>query len=413
MSKKRRNSETDYDLFYAEKIIEKSKYDTYFKKLSHNEKITVIDKEIEIYNYGINEIPLRYKIMNSHLPIATKLLIFNKLDEFENISPENMEYSKINKWIQGLSLIPFDNYIKIGITIEDGSDKINNYLHSAYKILNSTIYGQTSVKNKLMQILAQWISNPNSTNQILALEGPAGVGKTSLIKEGLSKIVNRPFSFYALGGANDVSILEGHSYTYEGGTWGRIVEILMESKAMNPIIFFDELDKISKTIKGNEITGLLTHITDPVQNNVYQDKYYSGINLDLSKAMFVFSFNEMDKINPILLNRLTIIKFEEYNLNDKIAIMKDYMLPKIIKNIGLKEEDVLFNNDIIKYVIKKYVEKEEGLRNSKSTFENILLKINLLKLVDSKSELFIKKKEFTFPLQLTESIIDYLQTNYF
>lgn len=405
MSKKKRsNSEQDV---YHNKIVEKSELDSYFRNLDHNKQVDIINKESEIYNFNSTEIPIRYKIIYSKLPIATKLLILNKLDSFDNMATDNSEYNKLSKWITGLSLIPFDNYITLQISLNDGTEKINSYLNEAYKILNATLYGQYNVKNKIMQILAQWITNPGATSQILALEGPAGVGKTSLIKDGVSKILDRPFSFYALGGANDISILEGHSYTYEGAMWGRIVEMLMESKVMNPIIFFDELDKLSKTAKGNEMSGLLIHLTDTLQNNLFQDKYYSGINIDLSKALIIFSFNDIKKINPILRNRLTIIKFEEYNLNDKIVITRDYVLPKILKNIGFQENEVIFNDNIIKYIIVKYVENEEGIRNIKTCFENILMKINLLKLLAKESNIITSYNidNIQFPLEITESVV--------
>jgi ATP-dependent Lon protease len=264
-----------------------------------------------------------------------------------------------------------------------------------------------------MQILAQWISNPNSTGQVIALEGPPGVGKTSLVRNGVSKALNRPFCFYALGGATDVSNLEGHSYTYEGAIWGRMAEMLMESKVMNPVIFFDELDKISDTPKGEEISGLLTHLTDYSQNNVFQDKYFSGINLDFSKAIFFFSYNNVNLINPILKDRLTIIKFNGYSLDEKIVIVKDYILPDILNNIGFKSCDIIFNNDIIKYIILNYNGNEDGVREIRRTIEELLLKINLLKLMKCKKnndllDITYNIQNLEFPLNISTSIVDNL-----
>ena len=283
--RKRRNSESD---IYYYKILERSKYDNYFKKQNKDKQIEILDKENEIYNYFNNEIPIRYRILYSSLPMATKSLIIQKIDLFEEMAHTDNEYSKLNKWFKGLSQIPFDKYIYMPVSLKDNNTKVQKFLFDSYQILKNTIYGQFEAKNKIMQILAQWISNPNSIGQIIALEGPPGVGKTSLVKNGVSKALNRPFCFYALGGATDVSNLEGHSYTYEGATWGRMVEMLMESKVMNPVIFFDELDKISKSSKGAEISGLLTHLTDYTQNNIFNDKYFSGVDIDFSKSIFFF-----------------------------------------------------------------------------------------------------------------------------
>ena len=406
--RKRGNSEVDY---YSFKIKERSKYDEYFRFLDKNKQIEILDKENEIYNYNYQEIPLRYKIILSTLPISTKSLIIKKIDLYENLETESSEYNKLSKWIWGLSQIPFDKYIIMPVSKNNDEYKIQEYLFKSYQILNDTIYGQNDAKNKIMQILAQWISNPNSSGQVIALEGPPGVGKTSLVRYGVSNVLNRPFSFYALGGATDITNLEGHSYTYEGATWGRIVEMLMESKVMNPVIFFDELDKISDSAKGEEISGLLTHITDYSQNNIYQDKYFSGINLDLSKAIFFFSYNNVNLINPILKDRLTIVKFKGYNINDKINITRDYILPKLLENIGFNKNDIYINDDVIKYIIINYCRNEDGVREIKRYMEELLLKINLLKLMKNKENndlLDIKYNiaDLEFPLNITIDIIN-------
>ena len=142
-------------------------------------------------------------------------------------------------------------------------------------------------------------------------EGPPGTGKTTLAKRGISKCLidyegnTRPFAFIALGGSSNGSTLEGHNYTYVGSTYGRIVDILMETKCMNPIIYIDELDKISKTEHGKEIVGILTHLTDTTQNDTWCDKYFSGVKLDLSRVLFIFSYNDPSLIDKILLDRNT------------------------------------------------------------------------------------------------------------
>jgi len=406
--RKRRNSESD---IYYYRILERSKYDNYFKKQNKDKQIEILDKENEIYNYFNSEIPLRYKILYSSLPMATKSLIIQKIDLFEAMSSTDNEYSKLNKWFKGLSQIPFDNYIYMPVSLKDNNIKIQKFLFDSYQILKNTIYGQLEAKNKIMQILAQWISNPNSIGQIIALEGPPGVGKTSLVKNGVSKALNRPFCFYALGGATDVSNLEGHSYTYEGATWGRIVEMLMESKVMNPVIFFDELDKISKSSKGSEISGLLTHLTDYTQNNIFNDKYFSGIDIDFSKSIFFFSYNDVRHINPILKDRLTIVKFLGYSIDEKIKIVQDFIIPELLKNIGFNQNDIIIDTNNIKYIINKYTHNEDGVRNIKRCIEDLFLKINLLRLIkdnDTKNMIDIQYKinNLSFPLNITTLIID-------
>jgi len=406
---KRVRSNSENDFYY--KIIERGKNDEYFKKQKKNIQIDIINKENEIYKYFDNDTPLRYKILYSLLPIHTKSLIIQKIDIYESMSIEDIEYSKLNKWIKGLSQIPFDTFVYTQISKNDHEKKIQKYLLDSYEILNNTIYGQNEAKNKIMQILAQWISNPNSSGQVIALEGPPGVGKTSLIKNGVSIALNKPFCFYALGGATDISNLEGHSYTYEGANWGRIAEMLMQSKVMNPVIFFDELDKISDTPNGNEITGLLTHLTDDTQNNLFNDKYFSGIDLDVSKINFFFSFNDINLINPILKDRLTIIKFTGYSVEEKVFIVRDFIIPNLLKNIGFLQEDINITNDTIKFVINTYTHNEDGVRNIKRVMEEIFLKINLLKLIKTnKTNIGIEYniRTLSFPLTITCDIINIL-----
>jgi len=163
----------------------------------------------------------------------------------------------------------------------------------------------------------------------LLLYGKAGTGKTTLIKEGISKILNRNFEFIALGGATDSSFLEGHSYTYEGSQSGKIVDILIKSRCMNPVIYFDELDKISETPKGEEIAGILTHLTDTSQNSQFHDKYFSEIDFDLSKCLFIFSYNDESRINPILKDRMYRIQTDGYDSKQKIVIANNYLLPRL------------------------------------------------------------------------------------
>lgn len=407
------------------KILNRCRYDEYFNNLSKEEQINIIKKEMTIYNQFNNIVPLRYRIINSSMDNAIKYAILNKIDQYESMSEDNNEYSKLQKWIDGVSRIPFCQYATHNINdiVKNGSGglkeigSVQEYLNNVYQILDETIYGQTKVKNKIVEIIAQWISNPSAKPQIIALEGPPGVGKTSLIKNGVSIALKRPFAFYALGGASDISNLEGHSYTYEGAIWGQIVDMLMQTKVMNPIIFFDELDKISGSAKGSEINGLLTHIIDSTQNNSFQDKYFSGINIDLSRVLFFFSFNDIDQINPIVRDRLTIIKFEQYTLVDKIIICKKYLIPEIMENIGFTQAKLVVNYDddkLITHIIKKSEINDKnntGIRSIKKFIENIFLKINFKRFVNTNPCDNKKSKLITFPFTLTVDFVDNLCCN--
>ena len=227
---------------------------------------------------------------------------------------------------------------------------------------------------------------------------------TSLAKKGISKCLidenneTRPFSFIALGGSANGSTIEGHSYTYMNSTWGKIVEILMDSKCMNPIIYIDELDKVSKTEHGKEIIGILTHMIDSTQNDSFQDKYFSGIDIDLSKALFIFSYNDPEQIDRILLDRIHRIKFDNLTLEDKMVIVKDYILPEINDKMGF-DDVVDLNDHLIQYIIENYT-LEPGVRKLKEILFDMYGEINLEILkVDSFHNVEI-------PLKLNEHDID-------
>jgi ATP-dependent Lon protease len=231
------------------------------------------------------------------------------------------------------------------------------------------------------------------------------------VKEGISKILGRDFAFIALGGCGDSSFLEGHSYTYEGSTWGKIVQILIESKSMNPVIYFDELDKVSDTARGQEIIGILTHLTDTTQNSQFHDKYFSEIDLDLSKCLFIFSYNDENLVNPILRDRMYKIATKGYDVKEKIIIARDYMLPKIREQVGFKDGDVLISDEVLTHLINNQAKGEEGVRNLKRTLEIIHTKLNLYRLVKAEDAGIFEKDlglKVEFPYTLTKVAADSL-----
>ena len=202
---------------------------------------------------------------------------------------------------------------------------------------------------------------------------------TSLIKEGISKAMDKPFIFISLGGATDSSFLEGHSYTYEGSIYGRIADGLITCKCMNPIIYFDELDKISKTPRGDEISNILVHLTDPVQNTHFRDKYFHGIDIDLSKATMIFSFNDPYNVNPILIDRITTVETKYLLLPQKIYIAQNHLLPEMIKEMGMNPGDVSIDKETITFIIDNWTH-EGGVRKLKSLLYSIVREINIANL---------------------------------
>jgi ATP-dependent Lon protease len=220
---------------------------------------------------------------------------------------------------------------------------------------------------------------------------------TSLVKNGICKALGLPFSFIALGGASDGSYLDGHSYTYEGSTWGKVVDILMKAKCMNPVMYFDELDKVSYTYKGEEIINILIHLTDSTQNDRYQDKYFTDVEFDISRCLVIFSYNDESAINPILKDRMIRIQTEGYKIDDKLVIAKKYLIPDLMDLFKFNTDDIHFSDDIIRYIVLNMAEQEEGVRNLKRALESIVSNINLAVLLNP--------AETTLPIRITEKMV--------
>ena len=278
------------------------------------------------------------------------------------------------------------------------------YLKNVDSILDNSIYHQDDAKLQIKRIIAQWI-NGEMKGYSFGFEGPPGTGKTSLAKKGISKCLvdsdgqQRPFAFIAMGGTSNGSTLEGHSYTYVGSTWGRIVDILMETKCMNPIIYIDELDKISNTENGKEIIGILTHLTDSTQNDEFMDRYFSGIKIDLSKVLFIFSYNDFNLLDSILADRIHRVKFKKLNRFEKIHISNNYIIPELLETVGLKEGNVIFTKKILEDIIINYTQ-EAGVRKLKEKLFEIIREINLRYLVNDTD------KKILLPFTITTEFIE-------
>ena len=383
----------------------------YFKhRLSNKEQQGIMADLKDINRHIYADKPYRLALLQSNIPAQFKTVAMQKLNTLKSMEPGDHEYYKIKNWVDAFMRIPFGVYRSIHIKRSDGIDVSDQFMEGARKTLNDCVYGLNDAKLQIMQMLGQWIVNPNSVGTAIAIHGPPGTGKTSIVKEGISKILGREFAFIALGGCGDGSFLEGHSYTYEGSSWGKIAQILMECKSMNPIIYFDELDKVSDTARGQEIIGILTHLTDTSQNSEFHDKYFSDVSLDLSKCLFIFSYNEEHLVNPILKDRMYRIQTKGYDSKEKITIARDYLLPKIREQVSFREDEIIIPDDTLQYLISTphLTKSESGVRNLKRCLEIIYTKLNLYRLVKPGNPMFEKDLgvKVEFPITITRKEVD-------
>lgn len=327
-------------------------------------------------------------IENATLPIHIKEILKN------NIENSN-DFGKVKEWVTNVMKIPFNKYVSLPVDLSSNKIDIITFFKNSKQILDNIIYGMDNAKEEIINYVAQFISNTNSKPRVLALQGPAGVGKTAFLRRGLSPILNRPIKCISMGGISDASTFNGFDYTYVGSKCGIISRSIIETGVMNPIIYMDEIDKISETSAGQDIMNFLIHITDPEQTATFEDKYFAGIPIDLSKVLFVFSYNDESRVSPILLDRLNIIRIASPTTKEKVVIARDYMLKDICKNVGISKDEIEITENAIRRIIS--TSDTHGMRDIKRKLETIVMKINTLKLTGGELNFSfnIKPKEIT------------------
>lgn len=373
----------------------------YYKKLDKNKKKRITEIEKKVHMINASSMPIRFKILESDMDIYVKSVALAKVDQLAVMDPSNGEHSKITNWVENLCKLPIGKYKQLPVTCENSVEDISLFLDSIQERLDKAVYGHIETKNQIIRMLAKWIANKNSKGLVIGLQGKAGVGKTSIAME-ICECLGLPFGFISLSGISTSEMLKGFQFTYEGSRHGAIVDVLMKAGVMNPIMFFDELDKVSTTRAGEEVINSLIHMTDHSQNHKFQDRYFADIDLDLSKCLMIFSYNHEELINPILRDRMIKINIDGYKINDKVRIAQDFLLPKAMTEFAFSKGDIVFEDDVIKHLIDQ-VDTEDGVRNLKRGLEEIVSQLNLHRLL--KKEI-TKGKLVTLPFKVDRELVD-------
>lgn len=348
----------------------------YFQRLASPEQSSKIAQLDELVND--NTTPSIFRILDAPIKEENKKTIISKILSVSNNISEN---GKMKKWLDEAIKIPFGVYQGVDLkTIKP--TKVTKFIKKLIESMDKAVWGHDDAKKEIVQIVAQQIRNNDCKGSVIGLWGPPGTGKTSLIKDGIAKAMNKPFVFISLGGASDSSFLDGHSFTYEGSICGRIAQAIIDSKCMNPIIYFDELDKVSATRKGEEIINLLVHLIDPAQNKLFRDKYFYDIDLDMSKVTFIFSFNDPSNVNYILKDRITLIETKHITFEQKLHIVSNYLMPEILKDVGLEQNSIVIPTDIIARIVTEYT-NEGGIRGLKKHLYRIIRELNVSNLTNT------------------------------
>ena len=378
----------------------------YYDEMPRKSRKTLLKKMYSVSDLlGESEMPFKFRVLDLDTTPKIQTEIIRKIDAMTRMGPESGETQKLRNWVDAILRVPFGKNIPLPVKFDDKA-KCAGFLRDARSQLDKATYGMVPAKTQIMQILAQWISNPTSVGNCIAMKGPMGTGKTSFARNGIAKVLERPFMFFSLGGASDIAHYSGHSYTYEGSMWGRIIDAIMQARCMNPVLYFDELDKISGTPHGEEITSMLIHLTDRSQNTQYHDRYFAGIDFDLSQCLFVFSFNDETKVHPVLKDRMSVIQCSGYKDDEKKIIVANYVWPEVLKHAGIAREDLSATEEAAEYIIKEYSKGEQGMRNIIRVVETVVSRINLLRISDeetAKSYKFYTK--IAFPAKLTKETV--------
>ncbi len=354
----------DMEILKLEKQIEEEvskQLDDSQKEFVLREKIRVIKEELGDVNDKDNEIDnLKEEIEKLDCPSKVRKKLLSELNRYSTCNPNSPELGMIRTYIDWLLKLPWHKFTKD-----------NNDLNKVKSILDSTHYALDSVKERILEYLAVKQNTNNLRSPIICLVGPPGVGKTSLAKS-IADSLKRKWTKISVGGVNDEAEIVGHRRTYIGAAPGLIIQGMKKAGVSNPVFIIDEIDKMTKDIKGDPASSLL-EVLDKEQNKNFTDHYIEE-EFDLSNVMFIATANYLDQIPEELRDRLEIIELSSYTEYEKFDIAKNYLIKNLIEEHGLVNDKITFTNEAIFAIIRNYT-KEAGVRELERMIATILRKV--------------------------------------
>ncbi|MGN2370539.1 endopeptidase La [Clostridium cagae] len=349
------------------------------KQFYLREQLKAIQEELGMDDEEKKEIDKYETLLNkTKLPKQVKEKVQYELSRLKSTSSSSSEGNLIKSYLDWVFNIPWNKQTKENIDII-----------KAREVLDNEHYGLEDVKDRIVEYLAVKQISKNSKGPILCLVGPPGVGKTSIAKS-IAHSTNRKYSRISLGGMKDEAEIRGHRKTYVGAIPGRIAYALKEAKTMNPLILFDEIDKISSSYKGEPSDALL-EVLDSEQNKTFRDNYLE-LDMDLSKVMFIATANSLETIPRALLDRMEIIEVSGYTYEEKFNIAKNHLIPKVFEEIGIKFDKVEFEEEAINEIIEGYT-RESGVRGLTRNLNSIIRKALAEMLSENLSNIIIDRSK--------------------
>ena len=349
----------------------------FYLRLPYGEKKRLNRKYLHILNRDRDQMPILFQLISSNLPPLVKAETISK---FRAGSRSTGADAKLSDWIRSALRLPLGKYVGVGVDSSSSPESIEEFVKAARSALDESTWGQENVKDEIQRLVASWITSPRPEGRVIGIQGSAGTGKTRIAIQGIARALGVPFVSIPVGGEADGSLLRGTLYPYEGSTYGRIAGGLIRAGCMNPVFFFDELDKVSGSRHGEELISTLIHLTDPEQNGKFQDRYFADVELDLSRCLFVFSMNDSSAINSILLDRMHLIRIADYSTSEKIEIARKFIIPSICDRVGMNPEKIRFSSGAMDSILRR--DSSGGLRFIKNMLRIIITEINLRRIVE-------------------------------
>ena len=399
---------THIERFFETHVLTHAEID-YIHKLPHAQFKALLDSHEELDKEAPDvtqdathaAIPIRYRVLLSPLPAAVKNGIISKLNMMSH-QPMQASDAKYMQWVETCLQLPLGKLDTVGLVTVPG-DTVACKIDYVAKQLDRHIYGHKTVKQDMLRRLAQ----NNDPISPMVLLGPPGVGKPRLVKHAMAKVTQRKFIEIPLGGATNADFLRGSLYVYEGSSPGHLTQGLIRCRSMNPIIFFDELCKVSGTAHGAEVMAVLMHITDQSQQHDFEDKYLFGVPLDLSKCQLMFAANDIDGIDPILRDRLEVIKVSAYTANDKREILKRHLIPDLQEELHITY-GVTFSESAVQLLLS-LTEHEPGVRALKRYAQHVLKALNAVVHVLDEND--ANTSRAVESMGIDAKILDFVRTN--
>lgn len=315
------------------------------------------------------ETPLRIQVLQSSLPNETRHAVFEALRHGAS--------DKYLQWVRRALRLPLDR-----VCTTSAGDSVQHALDEAKRAMDGAVVGFDAAKTEVLRLLCQSYTGGRGVPAYsIGLQGAPGTGKTHFVRHAMTAALHRPMVSIQLGGASDVSYLLGQVYAYEGSREGRLAAGLIEAGCCDPIIYFDEVDKVSETERGRELIAVLIHLIDPTANDSIRDRYFHDIDIDFSRCIFVFSYNDDRAVNPVLMDRIKRVVVPPPTREERLSIVREHIVPRVCRRLGTK---LSIDDAALRALVLRRIDDAAGMRNVERDVDQVMGCVHLERALEGK-----------------------------